>query len=65
MRSRHFVRGVATLFLVAMFVGAAPPEWLKWTGIALVAVLCLYVGARLITAAYFQSKRQYDERNYP
>jgi uncharacterized membrane protein len=61
--SRFVVTGVTAMAALALTL--VPEHLLKWLGIALVATVCLYVGARLITAAYFQSKRQYDERNHP
>lgn len=41
------------------------PPWGKWVFIVLGGVFGLYVCARLVTAAYFESKRQYDERKLP
>lgn len=37
----------------------------KWVVGAFTCALGLYVCARLVTAAYFQSKRQYDEGSEP
>lgn len=35
-------------------------DFLSWVALGAVALLVLYVGARLCTAAYFRSKHDYE-----
>ena len=52
---------VAALAIIS-FAAMMEPIPLRWLAYAAGGLAVVYLGARLATAAYFQSKRQYDER---
>lgn len=59
---RTLVTVALAILCAAIIVDGGGNAFLVWAGRAIGAVLGVYLGARLASAAFFASKRHYDER---